>query len=88
MKQKSDMNTDRHLWGIKWVAGNRLDGYGEFFIGATNGWQVFSTRAEARSFRDEKYGYIKDRPDLKAEPFGWKLPRVVKVIISIREEEG
>ena len=72
------------MWGIKWVSDSRLDGHTEYICGTLTGWEVFRTRAEARSFRNSHYGYIRDRPDLKAEPFGWKLPQVIKVIISIR----
>ena len=65
-------------WGIKWVSDN-LDGHTEHFMGNPAGWFVFRTRAEARAYRDEHYGYLRDRPDQ------WKLPRVVKVILSIQE---
>jgi len=46
---------------------------------------VFRTRAEARVYRDERFGCIRNRPDLKAEPHGWKMPQVVKVSLSIEE---
>jgi hypothetical protein len=35
---------------------------------------LFPTRRLARRFRDERYGYIKHREDLRREPYGWRLP--------------
>ncbi len=82
------MTDERTRWGIKWISDNRLEGHKEHFTGTPEGWEVFRTRSEARNFRDARYGYIKDRPDLKAEPHGWKLPKVVKVIMTIREADA
>ena len=46
---------------------------------------LFRTRQQARDFREERFGYLRDRPDLKAEPHGWRMPRVVKVKIIVQE---
>ena len=78
--------TTKTVWALKWISDSKLDGHIERFMGKPMGWKVFRTRAEARAYRDETYGYIKNRPDLKAEPHGWKLPRVVKVVLSIQED--
>jgi hypothetical protein len=40
---------------------------------------MFRSRSEARKYRDKSYGYIRKRIDLKQEPHGWKLPRVVRI---------
>jgi len=74
------------MWGIKWISDCKLDGHTEYITGNTMGWDVFRTRAEARAFREKRYGYLRNRPDLKAEPFGWKMPQVIKVILSITED--
>jgi len=46
---------------------------------------LFRTRRECRDYIKEKYGYIKNREDLREEPHGWRLPRPVKVEIVIQE---
>lgn len=75
-------------WGILECSDNRLDGKREWL---SNDWRsravvrtwLFSTRQEARTIRDREFGYIKNRPDLRAEPHGWKMPKVVKVKVTI-----
>lgn len=66
-------------WGIEWNSSNRLDGERRFIVMRDLCPALFKSRREARAYRDEKYGYIKGRPDLKAEPHGWTLPRIVRV---------
>jgi len=84
-RMKTLYTQTRLRWGIKWVSDDYLDGHTEHFMGNPAGWFVFRTRAEARAYRDEHYGYFRDRLDLKVHPFGWKLLRVVKVVLSIQE---
>ena len=40
---------------------------------------VFQCRSEARAFALKKYGYIKTRKDLRAEPHCWRMPVPVKL---------
>jgi len=70
-------------WGLLWRAENILDGKTEHLM-----WNhrvsaltpmLFRTRAAARRHLRTHYEYIKDRTDLKTEPHGWKMPKVVKV---------
>jgi len=42
---------------------------------------LFRTRQAAREWIKTKYGYIAERPDLQAEPHGWRMPKAVKVKI-------
>ena len=72
-------------WAIKWRSKNRLNGKREHFIFRDCQPKLFRTRWQARDFIKAEYGYIKDRPDLKAEPHGWKMPIAVKVEIVINE---
>lgn len=46
---------------------------------------LFRTRAEARAFIQERYGYIKHRPDLRRAPHNWRLPRPVRVLVRVEE---
>lgn len=77
----------RHYWAVKWVSENTLDGRREYYVGGPKtgapGPRLFATRREAREWRDQRYGYFRNRPDLKAEPHGWSLPRVEKVTVII-----
>jgi hypothetical protein len=42
---------------------------------------LFRTRREARAWIEREYGYIRRRPDLRAEPHGWRMPVAVRVEI-------
>lgn len=70
-------------WAVKWRQKNSLDGTTEYFIGRHK--NVFTSRNAARIYIQEKYGYIKTRPDLQQEPHGWKMPIPVKVKIVMSE---
>jgi hypothetical protein len=72
----------RRYWSVLWVQDNLLDGKVRQLVfdhEIANGPVLFDTRAKARKYRDSRYGYIRAREDLKREPHGWKLPRVVRV---------
>jgi len=77
-----------YRWAIQWRSDNKLDGYTERFLWD---WKdpdrvspiLFRTRREARAFINERYGYIRERPDLKSEPHGWKCPRPIKVRVTL-----
>ena len=43
----------------------------------------FKTRKDAEGFIKDRFGYIKTRPDLRAEPHGWKMPKPVKIKICV-----
>jgi hypothetical protein len=80
-----------NLWAAEWHSNNYLDGetrhiiYGDDCIPA-----LFRTRRECRLFIMDKYGYIKDRKDLRQEPHGWRLPQAVrvKVVKEALDEQG
>lgn len=44
---------------------------------------LFTTRREARAYIEKKYGYIRNRPDLRAAPFKWRMPVAVKLSIKL-----
>lgn len=81
--------TELDFWSIKWKSRNRLDGEREFLClfdkPQVSGLLLFRTCQEARAWRDERYGYIRQRDDLRAEPHGWRLPSVVRVRVIIVE---
>ena len=72
------------LWGILWRSENKLDGKTERlrYRSGNSGWLVFETRQKARDAIEEHWGYLRTRPDLRAEPHGWKMPKAVKIKIA------
>ncbi len=85
-------------WGIRWSSSNRLDGTEEYLQGAAivasmsaeplrgcTGAMLFRSREECRRFIEDHYGYIRDRKDLHVEPFGWKMPRAVRVEVRVKD---
>lgn len=46
---------------------------------------VFPTRQKARDFCKKHFGYIKERKDLQEAPHNWKMPKVVKVMVTVQE---
>ncbi len=72
-------------WAILMRSRNRLDGYREWLDGTVDHpcrRRLFETRKEARSYIKEHYGYF-SRPDLTAEPHGWKMPVPVRVEVQV-----
>ena len=85
-------------WGILWRSKNRLDGKRENLEGAAwrtappelrgcTGSMMFCTRHACREFIEKHWGYIRDREDLRAEPFGWKMPKAVKISVQVKVKE-
>lgn len=84
-------------WAIKWRSENKLDGKTERLMGhcqiidpLKGGYTImcFRTREEARRYVKQHYSYIKWRADLRAEPHGWKMPQVVKVTVTVQEDQS
>jgi hypothetical protein len=72
------------LWAVLWRAENRLNGKTEHLVNDFACLPViFTTRQQARDYAKMRYGYIKDRKDLREEPHGWKRPIPVKVEVRI-----
>lgn len=69
-------------WAVEWHSRNRLDGETRDLV-LENGLPVlFCTRQKTRDWIEQKFGYIRQRPDLLAEPHGWRMPRPVKVVVA------
>ena len=75
-----------NLWAGQWYSRNLLDGVTKHLLYLDCLPVLFRTRKACREFIKENYGYIKDRKDLRTEPHGWRLPRAVKVSVTIRRE--
>ncbi len=70
------------LWSAKWRSRNRMDGLHEHLMYENLLPVLFRSRQACRAWINEKHGYIRDRPDLRTEPHGWKIPEAVVVEIS------
>jgi hypothetical protein len=83
MKKESLEKCSVIKWGAIWYSKNKLDGVTEHII-FENGLPVlFTTKREIREFIKQKYGYIAKRKDLRAEPHGWRMPKLVKVKVEL-----
>ncbi len=77
----------RQYWAVMWRSENRLDGKRQNLVHNRNRVPVlFATRREAREFINSEYEYIKKRPDLMAEPHGWKMP--IPIRVPVEAERG
>jgi len=81
------MTADLRAWAVEWHSKNRLDGNRRHLIWGHDHtkpgfFRLFRTRAEARTFIEERFGYIRERPDLRAEPNGWYMPQAVRVEVN------
>jgi hypothetical protein len=75
----------RQKWAIRHESDNKLDGRRVWLACSHGGLPIlFGTRAEARAYIGKVFGHHK-RPDLQREPFGWKMPRAVRVAVSVTE---
>lgn len=76
-----------NLWAAQWHSESKLDGERRHIIYDNFQPALFRTRQECRWFIKRKYGYIANRPDLQAEPHGWRVPQAVKVKIVLAQSE-
>ena len=70
------------LWAGQWYSRCKLDGVTTYILYENCLPVLFRTRRECRAYIDKRYGYIRDRADLRAEPHGWRLPRAIKVRVE------
>jgi hypothetical protein len=78
---------DLTAWAVECHSVNRVDGDRRFLVwdhepGEMFCYRLFRTRFECRAWIDAHYGYLRERPDLRAEPFGWRMPRAVRVTVA------
>ena len=72
-------------WGALWRSENNLDGIRKHLCYENGVPALFITRRQCRDWIKLKYGYIKERDDLREEPHGWRMPLPVKVTITPNE---
>lgn len=76
-------------WAIAHVSNSLTDGYRRWLEGDLRSpvnVLLFHTREEARASIRQRHGYVwRNRPDLRREPHGWRMPQPVKVSVTVRE---
>ena len=72
----------RKAWGVLWRQRNKLEGHLEQLL-----WGTFATRQQAQRWIEDHYGYIRTRPELRREPYGWRMPKAVRVTITVEEKQ-
>lgn len=72
-------------WGVLWrTNAASIDGTREYIVGDyPRPTHCFTSRAQARAFIKERWGYIAARPDLRKAPHGWMIPIPVRVRVTV-----
>ena len=73
-------------WGALWRSENELDGRERYIMCESECPVLFRTRAQARKWILENFGYIATRPDLRREPHGWRMPVPVRVAVCLADK--
>lgn len=86
MSPEDHLRFERYAWAVVCRSKNELDGARIWFDSTPDHpskIRMFDTRKAAREYITERYGHLRDRPDLKAEPHGWKMPKVVQIRMMV-----
>jgi len=91
MAKKPTVNLTRkprpiRCWGIVWRSQNARDGRQESLLWNYGLPRIFETRRKAREWIEGEYGYIRNRPDLRGEPLGWRMPKPVRITLTVTVE--
>jgi len=70
------------IWAAQWHSKNQVDGERTYILCDNCLPALFRTRQAAREFIKLRYGYIARSSDLRIEPYGWRVPRAVKVNVA------
>jgi hypothetical protein len=72
-------------WGVlSRFSKESIDGARQYIVGDyPRPTLCFTSRAQARAFINERWGYIAHRPDLRRAPHGWRMPIPVRVRITV-----
>lgn len=73
-------------WAVEFHSVNHLDGDRRHLVWnpepGPGAFRLFRTRRECRAYIEMRYGYIRNREDLRAEPHGWRYPQAVLVTVT------
>lgn len=77
---KANIRTSSSVrWGLLSDTTNQLDGRRVHLVYDNCLPVIFCTRREAREYANKRWGYIKQRPDLRREPHCCRMPKAVRV---------
>ena len=68
-------------WAAMWRAKNKIDGKQRMLLLQHGVVKLFATRGFCLNWIEENYSYIRHRPELRREPYGWMMPVPVSVAI-------
>ena len=71
-------------WAVKWSSKNKLYGYQEHFMYDRCCPLLFTSRAAAKTYVNDVWGYLRNRPELRKEPHGWRMPKPIKVRVVLK----
>jgi hypothetical protein len=87
MKRKNTLRNVRHAWAAEWHQVNKLDGLTNYLMaGLTTRLTLFATKKACQEWIRDNYGYIRTRKDLRVEPHCWRVPKAVRVTVTIEKE--
>jgi hypothetical protein len=69
-------------WGLLSDTTTQLDGRRVHLIFEHCLPVIFRTRQEAREYANKRFGYIKNRPDLRREPHCCRMPKAVRINVE------
>lgn len=72
-------------WAVRWSSTNQRDGTTTYFLWDGTVPLLFRTKAECQEYIKDHWGYIRKRRDLFKEPHGWRMPKAVRVVVTITE---
>lgn len=75
-------------WGLVWRSNGAMEGYCEHIIREKGLPVLFRTRREARAYRDEQFGAIREDEGLRRPPYNMKMPKVVRMGIAVVRTEN
>ena len=80
-KRESGHTKTIHRWGVLWTSTSKRDP-STHLIFENCLFKLFNTRRQARLWTNNRYGYIRNREDLRAEPHCWHMPQAVRVTVT------
>ena len=71
-------------WGALWHSKSKLNGVRKHIIFENCLPVLFCTKKEINEYIKKTYGYIATRKDLRVEPHCWRIPKPIKLKITIK----
>lgn len=72
-----------YWWGVLMREENKANGKMEYLCCRDARPVVFHTRKETHAYIRQAFGYLKRQPNLRREPYGWRMPQPIKVRMTV-----